>query len=156
MTEGEGPEFDIDPEWQERMKGGIQDAFENYELFYAPSRDEVYGPLSFSPISLTEGEDEREFIELSPAEQDFVTKQFFAHLGIEGDMEKVGEYEYEAPVPSTEPDDSGKVYPQTWEGTTKVTIYKTGLSASEDKFLHEISFPDGKRDYAVSTEDYRL
>lgn len=133
--EGRTPEQRLNPEWQEAIQQGIKDAVDNFELF---------GVINISPLSISEGKDERSFLELSKEEQDFIKGVLFEEIDFDPqNPENVASYITQAPEGTK------------WQGEADVKVYKTARS-DEGMFLHEINYPDNKIDYIVAPEDFQL
>lgn len=142
MSEGERGE--LNPEWAEAMKTGLTEALDNFELY-----DQL---INVSPITISNGSDERLFQELSNAEREFVVKLLHRQLGLDPFEEKrpVRSYHVEAPKsPDVEK------YPEGWQGEASVNVFETARS-DEDMFLHEVQFPDGKLEYAIAPADRQI
>lgn len=148
MTEQATPhEGELNPEWQETMREGITDSLDNFDMLFYPDPDDPEGvetPLNFSPAAFSSGEDERMFRELDPAEQAFVIGEFFSQLGFDPDhAEPTDGYTISAPAGAS------------WQGEADVVVYQTARS-DEGLSLHEMSQPDGNREYFIAPQDYRL
>lgn len=129
------PESHLDPEWEEVIQQGIRDALDNFELF---------GMVNVSPLSISEGKDERTFLDLSPEEQDFIKNTLFREIGFDPqNPESVGGYRTKAPKGAG------------WQGEADVRVYRTGRE-DEGMFLHEIHYPDEKVDYIIAPSDFQL
>lgn len=132
---GKTPESHLDPEWQKTIKKGIQEALDNFKLF---------GVVNVSPLSISGGEDERNFLDLSKEEQDFTRGVLFKEIGFDPqNPENVTSHIMQAPEGAE------------WQGEASVMVYKTARS-DEGMFLHEITYPKGETDYIVAPEDFRL
>lgn len=129
------PESHLDFEWQEVIRQGIRDALDNFELF---------GVVNVSPLSVSGGEDERTFLDLSQEEQDFIRDILFREIGFDSqNPESVGSYTTKAPEGVE------------WQGEARVKVCKTARS-EEGMFLHEIHYPDNKIDYIIAPPDFQL
>lgn len=129
------PEQRLNSEWQKAIQQGIRDAVDNFELF---------GMVNVSPLSVSGGEDERTFLDLSEQEQDFIKSVLFKEIGLDPQSpENVASYITQAPERSE------------WQGEADVKVYKTTRS-DEGMFLHEIHYSDNKVDYVVAPEDFQL
>jgi|SRR3989344_7965008 len=136
-------EQSLNPEWQQKIEGGLLDALENFVLF-----DNL---VNISPTALSEGEDERIFQDLSPAEQEYIKGTLFNALAVDPEIDEVVRtYEFTAP----EPQDLAKHH-QEWSGVAKVKVYQTSRS-KEGLFLHIVQHPDGKTEYVVTEKDRDL
>lgn len=147
--EGEAaPRPELNPEWQETIRTGVQDSIDNFELLFSPDSKvpgRPFNPVNFSPITITSGEDEREFKELSETEKNFILNEVLGKLGVElGNDQVVAQYVVDAP-PGSE-----------WEGVAGVYVFKTDKSEEEGIFLHEIYRSDSSKEYILASQDYRL
>jgi hypothetical protein len=75
-------EGEINPEWKEQIEAAISGAI---EFFPTPQEHELPGTriIDMNPASLTEGEDDRLFEQLSPREKAFIRKILFRQLAPE-------------------------------------------------------------------------
>lgn len=152
---------ELNPEWQEAIRQGIQDSIENYEIF---------GQINASPITLTDGMDEREFAGLSRAEKRFVERELFQAVGFDPHKAKqVAAYAFEAPLPSQQ--SSGFTRKEidllvatteydpapspAWQRTAIVRVYETDR-AEEDMYVHRIAYNSRYSEHMVAPKDYRM
>jgi hypothetical protein len=127
------------------MREGLELAIECYEL-----SDQM---INVAPVNLSpDKSDERDFEELSDKEKAYLVKILHEQLGVDPSEEKhpVTSYEIEAPK-SQDPEK----HPEGWQGTAIVNVFETGRT-DEDMFLHELNYPDGKREYFVAPRQTQL
>jgi hypothetical protein len=128
-------------EWIGFMRSGIEEAFDNYDLFGRV--------INFSPIVLSDSRDERDWRDLSNEERRILAELVFDILGVDKEnMYQVAQYTFNPPKPVP------GVKPPSWSGTASVTVYKTKRS-SEGMYLHEINRPSTETEYVVADKDYR-
>lgn len=136
MTEQEDREI-LSPEWKKAIAEGIQSALDNYELFDRR--------IDVAPLNISGGMDGRGFPGLSPEEQQFVRSVLYKEVGFDPrDITLLDVYTIGAPRGAE------------WEGEASVGVYITSRSESENMFLHKIDFPDGKVDFVVAPQNFRL
>lgn len=134
LHERRGPE-PLSPKWKAEVEENIKAAFEEYEWL---------SPINVAPASLVEGET-RGLPELTTEEQNFIKGVLFREIGFEpANPTLIGNYDMDAPEGAN------------WQGAAVVRVYQTAYSADRDMFLHEIHFPDGKVDFIVAPQDFRL
>ncbi len=133
--EEQSQEQEVTREWQETIRTGIAESLDNYELF---------GQVNLSPVTLTSGDDERTFAELSDAERKAAEAELFKAIGFNPKKPvEIGMYAFEAPEDAE------------WKGTAIARVYKT-RRAKEDMFLHRIAYEHGEVEYMVAPKDFRL
>ena len=163
MKEVPSPEQEFNPEWQTKIREGMTQALENYNLLYELSEEGVYTPIDFSPISLTETEDERQTWKLNPEELKFLRQELFQQVGFDPNnpIKAAEPYEYEIPEDISVPENQ---LPPTVTGKVEVHIYKTARE-EEGMYLHELRYgnspekakgPEYSRDYVIAPLDYHL
>lgn len=114
------PESHLDLEWQAVIRQGIRDALDNFELF---------GVINVSPLSISEGKDERAFLDLSEEEQVFIKDTLFEKIGFNPQKpESVTSYTIQAPRGAK------------WQGEANVKVYRTSRER-EGMFLHRFIIP---------------
>jgi hypothetical protein len=141
--------------WEEVIRNGIGLAIENFDLFYYPAEDsenQIPTPINLSPQSLTEGEDDRTYLELNPEERKILRDEMFDQLGIDPKLpDLIGRYPITAPPAS--PLDSDPSL--RWVGQGVVQVFRTARE-EEGISLHEITYPDERVDFFLAAEDYRF
>lgn len=135
---------ELDAEWQETIRESISEQLENFEVLFGATDENPESPLNLSPVSFSNGFDEREYDELSPQEQDFIKHEIFSALGFRPEeAQVVSKYDYEGPG-----DSKG-------QGTAEVTVHETERS-NEGMFLHIAKYPDGREELFIASSEYRL
>ncbi|MDO8638711.1 MAG: hypothetical protein Q7R43_03985 [Candidatus Daviesbacteria bacterium] len=135
-------EQELSSEWMETIEEGLTDQLDNYELFGQC--------LNITPDTLTGGEDPRDFLELTPGEQDFIKQKLFNLVGFWPDRNEQAEsYDYEIPQ-SLNPNK-----PNQRSGHVRVCVFKTGRTDG-NMYLHEATLENGQKDYCIAPEDYHF
>ncbi len=131
-------EKELSLEWKQSITDGIEMTLENFELFETA--------ITFDPISLTEGKDERVFDQLNGSERLWINRELFRIYSIRLDNAKfVDGYQFSAPEEAS------------WKGVAKVRILEILRSKLENLYLHEITRPGTKEvEYMIATKDFRL
>lgn len=130
---------ELSTEWMQAMEEGINDSLDCYELF-----DQL---INISPHAISDHLDERDFLDLTDGEQEFIKRTLFSNLEVDTQT-PVRTYQMPAPVGTKKTD-------KDWLGVAEVKVYKTARF-DEDIFLHEINYPDGKKEYAIAPKDKQI
>lgn len=108
--------------------------------------------VNIAPVTISNNLDQREFQEVSPEEQKFITSTLFTLLSFDpANPTLAASYTIEKP-------DRMKMQSYTdeaWSGVANVSVYETARSG-ENMYLHFIKYPDGRIEYAVAPKDRRL
>lgn len=130
---------ELSQEWMQAIAEGINDSLDCYELF-----DQL---INISPHSISDHLDDRDFLDLTPEEQEYIRRTLFSTLEVETET-PVRTYQMPAPQAAEKTD-------KDWSGIAEVKVYQTARS-DEDIFIQEIHYPDGKMEYTIAPKDKTL
>ena len=122
---------------------GVEQAIANFGIWESETVG-IPNPVSFDPVTMTEGVDERLLAELSLEEAEYIKDRVFKSVGyVPSRREAVSTYGFDAPADAD------------WEGTATVEVSKTESSA-DGIFMHTIHYPDGREEFFIATSDYKI
>ena len=126
-------------EWQDMLRRGVEDVIANY--------GEVLETIYFDPFTVSAGEDERTWNDISDQEREWILKELFYKNSFDRQNNiVVGTYSFSAPDdPET-----------TWHGKAVVEVFETKRSKLDNMYLHEIRRPKCPVEYVVAPKGYRL
>ncbi len=134
--EHESAERVVDPEWEQKIIGAVEENIDNIELFD--------GVVNFSPTAL-DIDDDRDFSDLTEQEQRVILKAIDDKVGFVPEREAVTIYESDYyPKGSKEPDPDQHI---------EVNVFPTG---DENLFLHESRLKGKLIDVVLAPKDHRI